>query len=94
MLLAILLFLSFLSIFTPVNQFNFSIQMFDKRSPAFHPVTIVAIFDAANITNFSMMDVSTNYTVILLAACFLRNRFFKGGDVTDRLFDLVFQILR
>ena len=68
--------------------------VFDQRCQALDPVTVIAIKNAANVANFSLVNVATNDTIQTAAPCFICQRLLKIANEADGRLGFVFQVLR
>ena len=62
------LFQSLASPRAPIEQLETAIQLLDKRGAAFHPVAIVAIHDAVDITDLRVVDMAADDPLHILHA--------------------------
>ncbi len=75
-----------------VNEFDFSVEIFDQRGAAFHPIPAIQILDAVQRLHLGAVDVSANDAVRLVAARHGGEGFLVFGDIFHGRLGLEFQI--
>ena len=74
-----------------VNEFNFTVKMFDQGGAALHPVAAVEILHIADGLDFGAVDVAANHAIGLMVARHRRQRLFVLSDVFDSGLGFEFQ---
>ena len=77
-----------------MQQLEPTVQVFHQGRAAFHPITVVAIQNALDVTYLCVVDMAAHHPLVTLATCLLGHRSFEVTDEVDRLFDLVLEISR
>jgi hypothetical protein len=63
-----------------------------QSGEALHPVTIVAVENAVDLTNFGVVNVAADHTMCTALTRLFGHSFFKVAHITDGAFDLEFQV--
>jgi hypothetical protein len=77
-----------------VDEFNFTVKIFNQRRATLDPIAGVQVNHVADIFNFRAMNVSANHAVNILFPRGLDNRVFVIAHIFDSGFGFVFQISR
>lgn len=72
----------------PVNNFKPAALMFHEAGAALHPIPIVAVQDALDVTHFGPVDVTTDNPVVAPALCFASDGMLEAHNLVHGMLDL------
>ena len=76
----------------PVQDFKASVIVLDQGSPAFDPITVIAIQHSVDDPHFGAMNVAAQDAVMPAALGLVGHGHFKVGHIVERLFHLLFEV--
>lgn len=77
-----------------MHDAQFVVARLDERGQTFHPVAVVAVEQSVDLADLGAVDVPADHTVVAAPARLARQHLLEAEDETDRVLDLVLQVLR